>query len=318
MKICVAGQGAFGQKHLDALKRIPGAEVASLIGGNPAATEQVAKKYGISHWGHDLAEGIKRADAVILATPTKMHFKQAEQVMRAGKHVLVEIPVTDTVEEAESLVKIARETGVTAMAGHVRRFNPSHQWVHKRIQQGELKIQQMDVQTYFFRRKNINAAGNPRSWTDHLLWHHAAHTVDLFAYQCGEAITECYALQGPIHPQLNIAMDMSIIAKVPSGAILTLSLSFNNDGPLGSFFRYICDNGTYKAFYDDLSDGKDVKIDVSKVDVSMDGIELEDREFIAAIKEKREPNASLAQVLPCMHVLAKLEKTVDPQRKAHA
>jgi 2-hydroxy-4-carboxymuconate semialdehyde hemiacetal dehydrogenase len=318
MKICVAGQGAFGQKHLDALKRIPGAEVVSLIGGNPASTEQVAKKYGISNWGHDLGEGIKRADAVILATPTKMHFKQAEQVMRAGKHVLVEIPVTDSVEDAENLVKIARETGVTAMAGHVRRFNPSHQWVHKRIQKGELKIQQMDVQTYFFRRKNMNAAGNPRSWTDHLLWHHAAHTVDLFAYQCGEAITECYALQGPIHPQLNIAMDMSIMAKVPSGAILTLSLSFNNDGPLGSFFRYICDNGTYKAFYDDLSDGKDVKIDVSKVDVSMDGIELEDREFIAAIKEKREPKASLAQVLPCMRVLGKLEKMIDPQRRAHA
>jgi 2-hydroxy-4-carboxymuconate semialdehyde hemiacetal dehydrogenase len=255
---------------------------------------------------------------VILATPTKMHFKQAEQVMRAGRHVLVEIPVTDSVEDAESLVKIARESGVTAMAGHVRRFNPSHQWVHKRIQKGELKIQQMDVQTYFFRRKNINAAGNPRSWTDHLLWHHAAHTVDLFAYQCGEAITECYALQGPIHPQLNIAMDMSIMAKVPSGAILTLSLSFNNDGPLGSFFRYICDNGTYKAFYDELSDGKDVKIDVSKVDVSMDGIELEDREFIAAIKEKREPNGSLAEVLPCMRVLGRLEKMIDPQRRAHA
>jgi len=318
MKICVAGQGAFGQKHLDALKRISGVEVTSLIGGNPAGTEQVAKKYGIAHWGNDLAEGIKRADAVILATPTKMHFKQGEQVMRAGKHVLVEIPVTDSVEDAENLVKIAKQTGVTAMAGHVRRFNPSHQWVNKRIRKGELNIQQMDVQTYFFRRRNINAAGNPRSWTDHLLWHHAAHTVDLFAYQCGEAISECYALQGPIHPQLNIAMDMSIIAKVPSGAILTLSLSFNNDGPLGSFFRYICDNGTYKAFYDDLSDGKDVKIDVSKVDVSMDGIELEDREFIAAIQQKREPNGSLAQVLPCMRVLGKLEKMIDPDRKAHA
>src|SRR6185295_12207181 len=220
MKICVAGQGAFGQKHLDALKRISGVEVVSLIGGNPAGTEQVAKKYAIPHWGNDLAEGIKRADAVILATPTKMHFKQAEQVMRAGKHVLVEIPVTDSVQDAEGLVKIARETGVTAMGGHVRRFNPSHQWVHKRIEKGELKIQQMDVQTYFFRRKNINAAGNARSWTDHLLWHHAAHTI-----------SDCYAVQGPIHPQLGIAMDMGIVAKVPSGAILTLSLSFNNDGP---------------------------------------------------------------------------------------
>ena len=306
MKICVAGQGAFGQKHLDALNRIPGVEITSLVGGNQDSTAQVAKKYGIPHFTGELSEGIKRADAVILTTPTKMHFRQGEQVMRAGKHVLVEIPITDSVEDAEGLVKIAKETGVVAMAGH------------KRIAKGELKIQQMDVQTYFFRRKNMNAAGQPRSWTDHILWHHAAHTIDLFQYQAGETISDCYAVQGPIHPQLNIAMDMGIVAKTPSGSVLTLSLSFNNDGPFGSFFRYICDNGTYKAFYDDLSDGKDNKIDVSKVDVSMDGIELEDREFISAITEKREPNASLAQVLPCMHVLGKLEKIVDPQRKAHA
>jgi len=318
MKICVAGQGAFGQKHLDALKRIPGVEVTSLVGGSAASTAEVAKKYAIPHHTQDLAEGIQRADAVILTTPTKMHFRQAEQVMRAGKHVLVEIPVTDSVEDAERLVKIAAETGVTAMGGHVRRFNPSHQWVHRRITKGELKVQQMDVQTYFFRRKNINAAGNPRSWTDHLLWHHAAHTIDLFQYQTGETISDCYAVQGPPHPELRIAMDMGIVARVPSGAILTLSLSFNNDGPLGSFFRYICDNGTYQAYYDDLADGKKNPIDVSKVDVSMDGIELEDREFIAAIKEKREPNGSLAQVLPCMRVLGRLEKIVDPQRRAHA
>ena len=318
MKICVAGQGAFGQKHLDALKRIQGVEVTSLVGGSAASTEEVAKKYGIPHHTQDLADGIKRADAVILTSPTKLHFRQAEQVMRAGKHVLVEIPVTDSVEDAEQLVKIAKETGVTAMGGHVRRFNPSHQWVHKRIKKGELKIQQMDVQTYFFRRKNINAAGNPRSWTDHLLWHHAAHTIDLFQYQTGETISDCYAVQGPQHPELRIAMDMGIVAKVPSGAILTLSLSFNNDGPLGSFFRYICDNGTYQAYYDDLADGKKNPIDVSKVDVSMDGIELEDREFLAAIKEKRQPNGSLEQLLPCMRVLGRLEKIVDPQRRAHA
>jgi 2-hydroxy-4-carboxymuconate semialdehyde hemiacetal dehydrogenase len=318
MKICVAGQGAFGQKHLDALKRIAGVEVTSLVGGNQETTAAVAKKYGIAHHTGDLAEGIKRADAVILTTPTKMHFRQSEQVMRAGKHVLVEIPVTDSLADAEKLVQIAKQTGVIAMGGHVRRFNPSHQWVHKRIVKGELKIQQMDVQTYFFRRKNINAAGQPRSWTDHLLWHHAAHTIDLFQYQTGETISDCYAVQGPPHPQLKIAMDMGIVAKVPSGAILTLSLSFNNDGPIGSFFRYICDHGTYQAYYDDLVDGKKNPIDVSKVDVSMDGIELEDREFIAAIKDKREPNGSLAQVLPCMQVLGKLEAIIDPQRQAHA
>jgi 2-hydroxy-4-carboxymuconate semialdehyde hemiacetal dehydrogenase len=318
MKICVAGQGAFGQKHLDALKRIPDVEVTSLVGGNQDATAEVAKKYGIPHFTGDLAEGIKRADAVILTTPTQMHFRQGEQVMRAGKHVLIEIPIADSVSDSEGLAKIAKETGVTAMAGHVRRFNPSHQWIHKRVEKGELKVLQMDVQTYFFRRTNMNAAGKPRSWTDHLLWHHAAHTVDLFQYQAGEVISDCYAVQGPVHPTLGIAMDMGIVMKTPSGSICTLSLSFNNDGPLGSFIRYICDNGTYNAYYDDLVDGKKNPIDLSKVDVSMDGIEIEDREFIAAIKEKREPNSSLAQVLPAMRVLGRLEQIIDPQRRAHA
>ncbi|MBV8746504.1 MAG: Gfo/Idh/MocA family oxidoreductase [Xanthobacteraceae bacterium] len=318
MKICVAGQGAFGQKHLDALKRIPDVEVTSLVGGNQDATAEVAKKYGIPHFTGDLAEGIKRADAVILTTPTQMHFRQGEQVMRAGKHVLIEIPIADSVSDSEGLAKIAKETGVTAMAGHVRRFNPSHQWIHKRVEKGELKVLQMDVQTYFFRRTNMNAAGKARSWTDHLLWHHAAHTVDLFQYQAGEVISDCYAVQGPIHPTLGIAMDMGIVMKTPSGSLCTLSLSFNNDGPIGSFFRYICDNGTYNAYYDDLVDGKKNPIDLSKVDVSMDGIEIEDREFIAAIKGKREPNSSLAQVLPAMRVLGRLEQIIDPQRRAHA
>jgi 2-hydroxy-4-carboxymuconate semialdehyde hemiacetal dehydrogenase len=315
MKICVAGQGAFGQKHLDALKRIDGVEVSSLIGGSPAGTEAIANKYGIKHWGHDLAEGIERADAVILATPTQMHREQSEQVMRAGKPVLIEIPISDKVQDSEELVAISKETGMIAMAGHVRRFNPSHQWIKQRLVKGELAIQQMDVQTYFFRRSNINAAGKPRSWTDHLLWHHACHTVDLFHYQTGETSSECYAVQGPRHPELGIAMDMGIVLKVPSGAMCTLSLSFNNNGPIGSFFRYMCDNGTYRAYYDDLVDGKDNPIDLSDVAVSLDGIELEDREFVAAIKENRQPNSSLEQVLPCMQVLDKLEKMIDPERK---
>ncbi len=310
MKIALAGQGAFGIRHLEALARIPDVEVISLTGGRPAGTEEVAKKWRIPHWTTNLAESLKQPgiDAVILASPTQIHAQQAEMCMRAGKHVLIEIPMADTLADSERIVRVQKETGVVAMAGHVRRFNPSHQWVHKRIKSGELKIQQMDVQTYFFRRTNMNAQGQPRSWTDHLLWHHACHTVDLFQYQTGELPTVAHAVEGLIHPELKIALDMSIQLKMPSGAILTLSLSFNNNGPLGSFFRYICDNGTYKAVYDDLVDGYDKPIDVSKVDVSTNGIELEDREFFAAIKEKREPNASVKQVLDCMRTLDKLER----------
>jgi 2-hydroxy-4-carboxymuconate semialdehyde hemiacetal dehydrogenase len=313
MKIALAGQGAFGIKHLEAIQNIPDIEVISLAGGRPAGTEEVARKWNIPHWTSDLSETLKQPglEAVILASPTQVHADQAEQCMRAGKHVLIEIPIADSVADSERIVAVQKETGVVAMAGHVRRFNPSHQWVHKRIKAGELTIQQMDVQTYFFRRTNMNAAGQPRTWTDHLLWHHACHTVDLFQHQTGEAPVIANAIQGPLHPELGIAMDMSIQLKVPSGALLTLSLSFNNNGPLGSFFRYIGDNGTYKAVYDDLVDGYDKPIDVSTVDVSMNGIELEDREFFAAIREGREPKSSVAQVLPSMQTLGRLEQQLN-------
>jgi 2-hydroxy-4-carboxymuconate semialdehyde hemiacetal dehydrogenase len=313
MKIALAGQGAFGIRHLEAIQNIPDVEVISLTGGRPAGTEEVATKWHIPHWTTDLTETLKRPglEAVILASPTQVHAQQAEQCMRAGKHVLIEIPMSDSVADAERLVDVQEQTGVVAMGGHVRRFNPSHQWVHQRIKDGEIKIQQMDVQTYFFRRTNMNAAGQPRTWTDHLLWHHACHTVDLFQHQTGELPVIANAIQGPMHPELGIAMDMSIQLKVPSGAILTLSLSFNNNGPFGSFFRYICDNGTYKALYDDLVDGNDKSIDVSQVDVSMNGIELEDREFFAAIRENREPQSSIAQCLPAMQTLGRLEQQLN-------
>lgn len=308
--IALAGPGAFGQKHLDALKNIDGVRIVSLIGRNLEQAKEVAAKYGATHVTQDLAESLARpdVDAVILCTPTQIHAAQAIQCLRAGKHVQVEIPMADSWADAQALVRAQKETGRVAMVGHTRRFNPSHQWVHQNITAGKYSIQQMDVQTYFFRRTNINALGQPRSWTDHLLWHHAAHTVDLFAYQTGSPIVKANALQGPIHPELKIAMDMSIQLKAANGAICTLSLSFNNDGPLGTFFRYIGDSGTYIARYDDLFNGKEKKIDVSKVDVSMNGIELQDREFIAAIRENREPNASVHRVLDCYRVLGELEQ----------
>ena len=310
IKVALAGAGAFGIKHLDGIRNIPDVEVVSLVGREYAKTKEVADKYGIAHVSTDLADSlaIREVDAVILCTPTQMHAEQAQACLRAGKHVQVEIPLCDVLKDGQAVVALQKETGKVAMCGHTRRFNPSHQWVRRRIVAGEFHIQQMDVQTFFFRRTNMNALGQPRSWTDHLLWHHAAHTVDLFAYQARSPIVQAHALQGPIHPTLGIAMDMSIQLKAANGAICTLSLSFNNDGPLGTFFRYIGDTGTYIARYDDLFTGKDEKIDVSQVDVSMNGIELQDREFFAAIREGREPNASVAQVLPCYEVLHALEQ----------
>jgi 2-hydroxy-4-carboxymuconate semialdehyde hemiacetal dehydrogenase len=317
MKIVVAGVGAFGQKHLDAVKQIGGIEVVSVVGRQLAPTQEVARQYGVAHATTELAEALALpgVEAAILATPTQLHAAQAMQCLNVGVHVQVEIPLADCLKDAQVVAALTRRSDLICMVGHTRRFNPSHQWIHRRVVAGEIAIQQMDVQTYFFRRTNTNALGQARSWTDHLLWHHAAHTVDLFSHQTQSEIVRANAVQGPIHPTLGIAMDMSIQLQAASGAICTLSLSFNNDGPIGTFFRYICDHGTYIARYDELIDGKGNPIDVSKVDVSLNGIELQDREFFAAIRERREPNASVAQVLPCYRVLHQLEQQLASQGK---
>lgn len=315
MKVALAGAGAFGQKHLDGIARIDGVEVVSIVGRRLEQAQEIADKYGVGHVTTDLAEAIDQpgVEAVILATPTQMHAAQAIQCMEAGKHVEVEIPLADTWADSEAVNEKQKETGLTCMVGHTRRFNPSHQWMNQKIRAGELAIQQMDIQTYFFRRKNINAAGGARSWTDHLLWHHAAHSIDLFRYQTGEEIVFAEAVQGPMHPELGIAMDMGILLRTAGGKMCTLSLSFNNDGPIGSFFRYICDNGTYNALYDDLEDGKGEPIDVSKVAVSFDGIELQDRDFFASIEAGTEPIASVGNVLPCYKTLHDLEVSMNKQ-----
>ncbi len=312
MKIVLAGEGAIARRHIAGLQRIDGVEIVALVGGNPADTAAFANEFGIAHQGGDLAEAIAipGVEAAVLTTPTQMHASQAIQVMEAGKHVLIEIPMADSLADSEAVVAAQQRTGVTAMVCHTRRFNPSHQWIHQRIMSGELTLQHLVVETYFFRRENKNALGKLRNWTDHLLWHHACHTVDLFQYQTGQTASKAWAQQGPMHPELNIAMDMTVAMSVPTGSICTLSLSFNNNGPLGTFFRYICDNGTYIARYDDLVDGHENAIDLSDVAVSNDGIELQDREFVGALREGREPNASVAQCLPAMQTLHRLEQSL--------
>jgi len=310
VKVVLVGEGAIAAKHAAALARVDGADLVGLVGGDPGDSAAFAAEHGIARHGLDLDAELDRpdVDAVILASPTPLHAAQAQAAMAAGKHVLVEIPMADNLADAEAIVATQRATGLVAMAAHTRRFNAGHQWVHRRIAAGDLTLQHLVVTTFFFRRRNTNALGRPRSWTDHLLWHHACHTVDLFIHQTGAVPAGAWAQQGPPHPELGIAMDMTVGLRSPSGALCTLALSFNNDGPLGTTFRYIGDTGTYLANYDDLVDGEDKPIDLSGLGVAADGIENQDREFVAAVREGREPAASVAQCLPAMQVLDRLAR----------
>ncbi|MGH9233700.1 MAG: Gfo/Idh/MocA family oxidoreductase [Acidimicrobiales bacterium] len=310
MGVVLAGEGAIARRHMAALTRIDDVEVVGIAGGDAADTSAFAAEFGVARHGLDLGEllALPGVDAAVLTTPTQLHAAQALQVMKAGKHVLVEIPMADSLADAEAVVAAQQRTGVTAMACHTRRFNPSHQWVHRRIAAGELTLQHLVVETFFFRRENKNALGKPRTWTDSLLWHHACHSVDLFIHQTGEVPAEAWAQQGPPHPDLGIAMDMTVGLRSPAGALCTLALSFNNDGPLGTTFRYIGDTGTFVASYDDLVDGNGKPVDVSGVATAADGIEVQDREFVASLREGREPEASVARCLPAMRTLDRLAR----------
>jgi 2-hydroxy-4-carboxymuconate semialdehyde hemiacetal dehydrogenase len=312
MNVALAGEGAIGRKHAAAIARIEGVAITHLAGGEPLATERFAGDHEIPNWSLDLDELLARPeiDAVVLATPTPLHASQAVRALRAGKHVLVEIPMAESLADANAVVQAAEAAGGIAMVCHTRRFNPSHQWIHDRIVAGELSLQHLIVTTTFFRRRNRNALGEPRSWTDHLLWHHACHTVDLFAYQTGCSPHRVYALEGPPHPDLGIAMDMSIGMQIDAGALCSLALSFNHDGPFGTTFRYVCDNGTYVAHYDELTDGYGQHVDLSAVPGPTDGIERQDREFFEAVAQGREPHSSVRDGLPAMRTLDRLAQAL--------
>jgi 2-hydroxy-4-carboxymuconate semialdehyde hemiacetal dehydrogenase len=313
LKVAVAGAGAFGIQHLDAIQSLVVAEVVCIVDENLPKAREVAGRYQIARASAQLEEVLAQPDldAVILCTPTPLHAAQAIACLQAGKHVQVEIPLADSLDDAETVALWQQRTGLVAMCGHTRRFNSGHQWLHERILTGEFSLRQLDVQTHFLRRSNTNALGQARSWTDHLLWHHAAHTVDLFQYQTGEEVIAAHALQGPIHPTLGIALDMSIQLKSRGGALCTLSLSFNNDGPFGSTFRYIGDGLTYIARYDTLTDGIGTAVDPELPEPVLSGVAQQDKEFFAAVRDCREPNASVASVLPCYRILHQLARQLE-------
>jgi 2-hydroxy-4-carboxymuconate semialdehyde hemiacetal dehydrogenase len=312
IRIALAGVGAIGLRHLDAFASMRDADVVCLIEPESDRARQAALRFGIADIAADLDAVLQRRDidAVVLCTPTPLHASQAAAVLRAGKHVLIEIPMADNIADADMLVRLQRETGLVAMACHTRRFNHGHQWLHQRLRSGRLKLQHLVAHTWFLRRSNLNALGQSRSWADHLLWHHACHTVDLFHHQTGQPPLRVHAMQGPIHPKLGIAMDMSVQLASPRGVLCTLALSFNNDGPFGSAFRYLCDHGTWVAREDALADGHDNAVDLADMREAGTGIALQDAEFIAAIREKREASASVAQVMPAYLTLERLRESL--------
>jgi 2-hydroxy-4-carboxymuconate semialdehyde hemiacetal dehydrogenase len=309
MRICLAGTGAMGAIHMKALKKIAGVEVVSLNSRTEETGKAFAAEWGIPHTSTDLEECLDRpgVEATILTTPSSMHADQTVLALSKGKHVQVEIPMSLNLPDAERIVEAASRAGKICMVTHTRRFSSPHREIRRRIQEGSFHLYHMVVQTYFFRRTNLNMHGQPRSWVDNLLWHHACHSVDLAYWVLQEPLFDVWGQKGPDHPELGIPMDMTVAMRSRSGQLFTMAMSFNNKGPFGGFYRYIGEEETYQVYRDSMTDGdgKDVPLDGTAA------FDRQDVEFTSAVREGREVESSAASCLPAMALLDRIERSMN-------
>jgi 2-hydroxy-4-carboxymuconate semialdehyde hemiacetal dehydrogenase len=310
MKICLAGTGAMGEIHVKALKKIDDVQVVSVAGRTDAGVKEFAAKWNIPHSSTNLEECIDRPgiDAVILTTPSDQHHDQTVLALRKGKHVQVEIPMALNLADSEHMLDEARKAGRTLMVTHTRRFANPHREIHRRIREGTFHLHHMVVETYFFRRTNLNMHGQPRSWVDNLLWHHGCHSVDLAHWILDEPHWDVWGQKGPDHSELKIPMDLTVAMKSKKGPLFTMAMSFNNKGPFGGFYRYIGEEDTYKVYRDSMTDSEGNEVPFEDTTAAFD---RQDIEFVGAIREGREPESSAASVVPTMALLDKIDKAMS-------
>jgi 2-hydroxy-4-carboxymuconate semialdehyde hemiacetal dehydrogenase len=309
MKICLAGTGAMAETHVKALARIEGVEVVSACSRTKEGGEAFAAKWNIPFHSTSLEACIDRpaVDAVILTTPSQLHAEQTLLALARGKHVQVEIPMSLNLADARRVLDAARKAGRVCMVTHTRRFSSPHREIRRRIREGAFHLHHLVVETYFFRRTNLNMLGQPRSWVDNLLWHHGCHSVDLAYWILDEPDFDVWGQKGPDHPVLGVPMDMTVAMRSKKGPLVTMAMSFNNKGPFGGFYRYIGEEETYKVYRDSMTDG-DGK------EVPLDGVAAFDRqdlEFVSAIREGREPESSAASCVPTMALLDRIDGAMN-------
>lgn len=309
MKICLAGTGAMGEIHAKALAKIDDVEIVSIAARTEEGAKEFAAKWKIPFASSNLEACIDRpgVDAVILTTPSDQHCSQTLMALAKGKHVQVEIPMALNLADSQKMLEASKSAGKTLMITHTRRFAAPHREIRKRIQEGTFHLHHMVVETYFFRRTNLNMHGQPRSWVDNLLWHHGCHSVDLANWILNEPNWQAWGQKGPDHPELKIPMDISVAMKSKKGPLFTMAMSFNNKGPFGGFYRYIGEEETYKVYRDDMTDSEGNKVTLDP----MPAFDRQDIEFVSAIREGREPESSAASVVPTMALLDQIDRAMN-------
>lgn len=311
MKICMVGEGAQAELHMQALQSIDNVEVVSLAGGIDADMQAFAQKWDIPHCALDLETCLNQpgVEAVINTGPSQLHAQQTQIAIALGKHVLLEIPLALSLAESEQLAALERDSGLTCMVCHTRHFMTGMRALKQMIFDAELHLHHIVIQTYFFRRVNINRFGDPRTWKDDLLWHHACHAVDMTRWLLEDDALEVMAQVGPNHPQLDIPMDLTIgLKSQKTGAIATIAHSFNNHGEIQTPMRFIAEEETYSFVRGVLSDHQGNEVAKGTPNAA---IVRQNREFFSAIAQQRVPETSFGNCLASMRCLDAAQRCID-------
>ena len=309
MRLCLVGYGSIARSHMRALQG-EDVDLAWVVGRLAEPTEEFAREYGFAHHTTDLATALDdpSVDAVLITSPSDIHAAQTEMALRAGKHVLCEIPLAMRLDDVDRLIALADQMDRRLMVCHTQRYHPSMIVARERIASGLVRPHHLIGRFMFLRRENVNWVGRRRSWTDNLLWHHGCHAVDTALWLLGATEVEVSGHLALPGKHLGIPMDLAIVMRTPQDQIINIAMSYNTHIPQHDYL-IIGEDETLLATLRELRN-QSTTLYAQREDAP-DAIATQDREFLAAVREGREPAVSGRAVRPAMAALQKAQDQFD-------
>ena len=299
----VIGYGGIAEFHTEALKRIDGIHLHTVMGRRAEPTEAFKAKHGFQKATTDYDAVLSNADidAIIIGSPSELHFEQASQALDAGKHVLVEIPLALSHKGARDLAGMTRHTDCKLMVAHTRRFDPAGIFLKDFVASGKAgHIHQHQHYSFWFRHQNVGWTGYQRSWTDDVVFHHGCHLVDFSRWIVDAPVRRVRGELAPLHSETGTSLDVSLLIRYANETIGTISLSYNaQQSARGNLF--ICEKGTINHTGKTVTLNGEIIYETSEAEES--AILTQNREFISAIRENRTPSCNADNAVDALVLL---------------
>jgi 2-hydroxy-4-carboxymuconate semialdehyde hemiacetal dehydrogenase len=311
--ICMIGTGRMGHAHTRNLSGIPGVVLHTVVGRTQEETRVFAEEVGYQAAGTDLDRALASPgiDAVVVATPNDFHGPQTEKALLAGKHVLCELPVALSLQKAEHIAELSRLQGLQVMVCHTERYEPGRLELWRRMRTGKLHPLHVVADFHLYRPGACQTAEDRVPWYDNALWHHGCHSVDAVLSLLGETETlDFHAVHGPPAAGSGYPLDWALHWRTPRDVLVNISLSHSANWHRHEY-RVICEEDTFVCSRSGMLSNQD-GILVDRQDGPFSS-QLQDREFIKAIRENRPPDPPGVDVFTALQTIRILQSAWDSQ-----